>query len=207
MVQSAPGGEGDDNLKRGVSDLGCGRGHDRQKRPNLVVAHATVLPLSASSGAPRPRAAIIAALSPALTTPTPCLSCARAGELRHELNRVGRLARKTGGGTPRAEGRSPLLVTLVTQKETTPRGSDVERSCRALKDLACVARAREYKVPFQEIERIADLEVGGLAGVVALRKGGNERFFHPEDGVGLEIGVPLDKEMCRDALVAGSRQR
>src|SRR5215831_13072181 len=70
--------------------------------------------------------------------------------------------------------------------------------------LVCAGDAREYKVPFQEIERIADLEIGGLAGVIALRKRGDERFLYSEDGVGLEIGIPLDKEMCRHALVAGS---
>ena len=31
-----------------MSDPYCGRGHDRRSRPNLVVAHATVLPLTAS---------------------------------------------------------------------------------------------------------------------------------------------------------------
>jgi hypothetical protein len=42
---------------------------------------------------------------------------------------------------------------------------------------------RDDKVPFQEVERIADLEVGGLVGVIALRERGNQCFFHPEHGV------------------------
>jgi hypothetical protein len=68
-----------------------------------------------------------------------------------------------------------------------------------------MAPAREYEVPFQEPERSADLEVSGLAGVIALRKAGNERFLDPKDGVGLQIRVTLDEQVCRHILMAGSK--
>ena len=54
----------------------------------------------------------------------------------------------------------PLLVVENDAVESLVR--HVERSCRAMKALACVARAREYKVPFQEIERTTAFDLSSL---------------------------------------------
>ena len=81
-----------------------------------------------------------------------------------------------GRHMPSKPGQTPS-VRRRSRKSKSSRGVGVGQ-----RDLS-PSPVRDDKVPFQEVERIADLEVGGLVGVIALRERGNQCFFHPEHGV------------------------
>ena len=78
-----------------------------------------------------------------------------------------RRARRSASGATAAAPVAHSLRSFASECRTVDAGAEVQsvaRRRRGSTRLVRVARAREYQVPFQEIKRIADLEIGGLAG-------------------------------------------